>query len=182
MICREHIAPILFTCFFLTSTACADGSLDPYPNAGIAPEFELRDLDKQLHRLSEYRGNVVLVNFWASWCVPCITEMPGMQRLADSLSDQPFEILAINVSDTENRIREFLRRMDLRLTILMDLDGEAFKSWQGRVLPASFLLDHSGRIRYQVIGPLEWDSDEAGKVIEELLQHPLKKGVAEATP
>jgi thiol-disulfide isomerase/thioredoxin len=172
MIRREHITPVLFACFFLTSTACADGSLDPYPNAGTAPEFELADLDNKLHRLSEYRGKVVLVNFWASWCVPCITEMPGMQRLADTLKDQPFEILAINVSDTENRIREFLRRMDLRLTILMDLNGEAFKAWQGKVLPASFLLDRSGRIRYQVIGPLEWDSNEAGKVIEELLRHP----------
>jgi hypothetical protein len=62
--------------------------------------------------------------------------------------------------------------MDLRLTILMDLDGEAFKTWQGKVLPASFLLDRSGRIHYQVIGPLEWDSDEVRKIIEGLLQHP----------
>ena len=172
MIRREHVIPALFACFFLISTVYAGGSLAPYPNTTAAPEFELRDLHKQPHRLSEYRGKVVLVNFWASWCVPCVTEMPGMQRLADTLKDQPFEILAINVSDSENRIHEFLRRMGLRLTILMDLDGEAFKAWQGKVLPASFLLDRSGRIRYQVIGPLEWDGDEAGKIIEELLQHP----------
>lgn len=172
MIRREYIDPVLFACFFLTSIVYADVSLAPYRNASAAPEFELRDLDKQPHRLSSYRGKIVLVNFWASWCVPCVKEMPGMQRLADKLKDQPFEILAINVSDTENRIREFLKRMDLRLTILMDLDGETFKTWQGKVLPASFLLDRSGRVHYQVIGPLEWDSDEIRKIIEELLQHP----------
>jgi len=172
MIRREHIAPILFACFFLTSTACAAGSLDPNPNADTATEFALADLDNKLHRLSEYRGKVVLVNFWASWCVPCVMEMPGMQRLANSLIDQPFEILAVNVSESENQIREFLKRMDVHLTILMDRDGEALKAWQGKVLPASFLLDRSGRIRYQVIGPLEWDSDEAEKIIEELLKYP----------
>ena len=169
---RKQVAPVLFACFFLTSTVYADGSLEPYPNASAAPEFELRDLDNQLHRLSDYRGKVVLVNFWASWCIPCVMEMPGMQRLADTLKNQPFEILAVNISDTKNQIREFIKRMDLRLIILMDGNGETFKAWQGKVLPASFLLDRSGRIRYQVIGPLEWDSDEAGKIIEELLQHP----------
>jgi len=82
--------------FFLTHTVCADGSLDPYPNTSAALEFELRDIDNQMHRLSDYRGKVVLVNFWASWCIPCLKEMPGMQRTADTLRDRPFEILAIN--------------------------------------------------------------------------------------
>ena len=70
-IAREHIVPLLFACFFLTGIVHANGSLDPYPNAGTAPEFALADLDNKQHRLSEYRGKVVLVNFWASWCVPC---------------------------------------------------------------------------------------------------------------
>ena len=87
-----------------------------------------------------------------------------------SLKNQPFEILAVNVADTGNRIHEFIKRMDLHLTILMDHDGETFKAWQGKVLPASFLLDRSGRIRYQVIGPVEWDSDEAVAIIEQLLR------------
>jgi thiol-disulfide isomerase/thioredoxin len=87
MIRRKHVAPVLFACFFLTHTVCADGSLDPYPNASAAPEFELRDINNQPHRLSDYQGKVVLVNFWASWCIPCVMEMPGMQRLADTLTD-----------------------------------------------------------------------------------------------
>jgi hypothetical protein len=100
-IAREHIVPLLFACFFLTGIVHANGSLDPYPDAGTAPEFALADLDNKQHRLSEYRGKVVLVNFWASRCVPCLREMPGMQRMADSLRDRPFEILAINVAEQQ---------------------------------------------------------------------------------
>ena len=172
MIYREFATAALFACCLTTSIVYADGSLDSYPDSSAAFEFELRDLDNQLHQLSDYQGKVVLVNFWASWCVPCVMEMPGMQRLADTLKDQPFKILAVNVADTENRIHEFIKRMDLRLTVLLDHDGKTFKAWQGKVLPASYLLDRSGRIRYRVIGPLEWDSDEAGKIIEQLLRQP----------
>jgi thiol-disulfide isomerase/thioredoxin len=159
-------------CPWWTELVSAAGAIEPYEGSLKQPGITLQDLDHRVHRLADYRGKVVLVNFWASWCIPCVTEMPGMQRLADTLTDRPFEILAVNVSDTENRIREFLRRMNLRLTILVDHNGDTFKAWQGKVLPASFLLDHSGRIRYRVIGPLEWDSEEVGKIIEALLQHP----------
>ena len=169
---KPLIILVSLLCPWLAEHTSVAGAIEPYEGSLNQPGIRLQDLDHRLHSLADYRDKVILVNFWASWCIPCVTEMPGMQRLADTLKDQPFEILAINVSDTENRIREFLKRMDLRLTILMDRDGEAFKAWQGKVLPASFLLDRSGRIRYQVIGPLEWDSDEAGKIIEELLQHP----------
>ena len=159
-------------CPWLAEHSCAAGAIEPYEGSLNQPGIRLQDLDHRLHSLVDYRDKVILVNFWASWCIPCVTEMPGMQRLADTLTDQPFEILAVNVSDTENRIREFIKRMDLHLTVLMDRDSKVFEAWQGKVLPASFLLDRSGRIRYQVIGPLEWDSEEAGNIIEELLQHP----------
>jgi thiol-disulfide isomerase/thioredoxin len=159
-------------CASWTELVSAAGAIEPYGGSLKQPGLSLQDPDQRMHRLADYHDKVVLVNFWASWCIPCVMEMPGMQRLADTLVDQPFEILAVNVSDTKNQVREFMKRMDLRLTILMDHDGEAFKAWQGKVLPASFLLDRSGRIRYQIIGPLEWDSEEAGKIIEALLQHP----------
>jgi len=169
MIRREHVAPILFACVFLTSTACADGSLDPDLNADTAPEFVLADLDNKLHRLSEYRGKVVLVNFWASWCVPCIKEMPGMQRIADALRDRPFVILAINIAEPQRRIQKFLKSMDINFKVLLDKDGSTFKAWQGRVLPTSFLLDPEGKIRFRAVGPIDWDTDEALATINKMM-------------
>jgi len=168
-IAREHIVPLLFACFFLTGIVHANGSLDPYPDAGTAPEFALVDLDDKRHRLSEYRGKVVLVNFWASWCVPCLREMPGMQRMADSLRDRPFEILAINVAEQQHRAQEFLNSMGISFTVLLDSDGSTLKAWQGRGLPTSFLIDAEGRIRYRVVGPIDWDSDEVLATIDKLL-------------
>jgi thiol-disulfide isomerase/thioredoxin len=156
--------------WMLVTPAHSTGTLQPVGTEVSYPNFNLADLKDTSHTLTEYHGKVVLVNFWASWCVPCVTEMPGMHRLQEALEDQPFEILAINVSESENRVREFIKRMNLHLTILLDRNGDTFKAWKGKVLPASFLLDRSGKIRYQVIGPLEWDSDEAGRVIEQLIQ------------
>jgi len=169
---KSLIILMALLCLWLAEHTCAAGAIEPYEGSLLQPRFSLQDPDHKMHSLVDYRDKVILINFWASWCIPCVMEMPGMQRLANTLNDQPFEILAVNVSDSENQIREFIKRMNLHMTILMDHDGETFKAWKGKVLPASFLLDRSGRIHYQVIGPLEWDSDEAGKIIEQLLQHP----------
>jgi len=155
----------------LASMVHAAGTLQPTETHEPGPDFNLADLKGASHTLSEYRGKVVLVNFWASWCVPCVTEMPGMQRLQQALEDQPFEILAINVSESENRVREFIKRMNLNLRILLDSNGEVFRAWNGKVLPTSYLLDGSGRIRYRVVGPMEWDSEEARKIIEVLIKN-----------
>ena len=149
----------------------ATGAIESNEGIQNQPDFSLPDLDQQLHSLADYKGKVVLINFWASWCTPCITEMPGIQRLANALKDQPFEILTINVSDAENRIREFLRRMNLNLTVLLDRDGKVFKEWGGKLLPASHLVDGNGMIRYRVIGPKEWDSVEARKIIDVLIKN-----------
>jgi thiol-disulfide isomerase/thioredoxin len=172
MIRIKYVAIVLFACFFLTRIVYADGSLAPYPNASAVPEFELRDLDNQLHRLSDYRGKVVLVNFWASWCIPCIEEMPGMQRIANNLRDRPFEILAINIAEDKNRIQKFLKSMGVNFRVLLDRDGSTFKAWQGRVLPTSFLLDPEGRVRYRVIGPIDWDTDEVLATINKIMPSP----------
>ena len=169
MILRAYVAPALFACLLLTGIVYAGGSIEPYPNGSAAPEFELQDFDNQMHRLSEYRGKVVLVNFWASWCIPCIEEMPGMQRTADTLSDRPFEILAINIAEQQNRIQRFLKSMDIKFRVLLDRDGSTFKAWQGRVLPISFLVDPEGRIRYRAIGPIDWDTDEVLATINKMM-------------
>ena len=96
--------------------------------------------------------------------------MPSMQHLADSLDDQDFAILTINVSNSANRANETLKRLQLEMTVLLDRDGKTFKGWQGRVLPTSYLLDHSSQVRYRVVGPLKWDDAEVALKIKQLIQ------------
>ena len=154
---------------WLSNPVLAEGALETYHNAAEFAAFELEDLNGHIHRLSDYQGKVVLVNFWASWCPPCIQEIPSMQRLAKSLRNRPFEIVAINVSEQKQRVKYQSKRINMTFTVLLDTEGKTFQHWQAKILPTSFIVDRKGRIRYLAQGPLEWDSDEVSAIIEKLL-------------
>jgi thiol-disulfide isomerase/thioredoxin len=112
---------------------------------------------------------VVLINFWATWCEPCRAEMPSINRLRASLGAQPFAVLAVNVGESEPRIRRFLEQVPLDFTVLLDRDGAASKAWRARVLPMSFLIGPDGRIRYTVIGEYDWTQDAVRKAVYGLM-------------
>lgn len=150
------------------SAAAAAAEVRLWPG-GPAPALELRDLDHRRHRLADYRGKVVLVNFWASWCRPCRDEMPAMQRLKARLAGKPFAVLAVNVDEPEPQIREFLSQIPVDFAILLDPGKKAVEAWKVRVLPASFIIGSDGRVRYTVVGELDWDSDMVASWVAELL-------------
>ena len=135
----------------------------------------LLDLDGKPHTLADYKGRVVLINFWASWCPPCRAEMPSMQRLKDAMKNEPFSILAVNMAETETEVRQFLKDIKdmkdakLDFTILMDKDGKALKEWKLFVFPTSYVLDAEGKLRYSLLGSVEWDESDTLKKIEALL-------------
>jgi thiol-disulfide isomerase/thioredoxin len=148
--------------------AQADG-LDPYPDIGQAPALELEDLAGRPYSLEDLRGQVVLVNFWASWCPPCIIEMPGMQRLKEKLTGRPFTVLAVNVRETPAVIWKFHKLVQVDFPLLLDRDGQAAEDWGIDVYPSSFLIDPQGRIRYAAYGPRQWDAPAIVKTIEALI-------------
>ncbi len=158
----------MLSCLLLPATTLSAG-LDPYRNADNY-NFSLPDQKGQLHTLVDYRNKVVLVNFWASWCTPCLLEMPGMQRLSNIMNDENFEILTINTSDTPRRIQETLKRLQVNLIVLQDQDSTTFKAWNGNVLPTSYLLDYNGLVRYRVVGPMEWDNADVIVKIKKLIK------------
>jgi len=134
------------------------------------PALDLHDLAGRRHALADYRGTVVLVNFWATWCEPCRDEMPSMQKLEERLHGQPFVILGVNHGEAESRVREFAERMRIGFGILVDPTQDTAKAWRVRILPASFLVARDGRVRYRVIGEMDWASDEAVSVVRALLR------------
>ena len=163
--------PITFfaiICLVLTQAA-ASGELSPYTAQPGSTTFDLPDVKGQQHSLEDYRGQVVLVNFWASWCPPCIQEMPGLERLRQMLKDQPFEILAINVGERKYKVWKFVKLISFELPVLLDTRKDTFDSWGASVLPTSFLLDKQGRIRYRVQGDIEWDNENVISLIETLI-------------
>jgi thiol-disulfide isomerase/thioredoxin len=139
---------------------------------GSTPSLVLKDLRGARHDLAAYRGKVVLVNFWATWCEPCRDEMPSMQRLERELAGQPFVVLAVNADEPEARIRSFLSRTALDFTILLDPEMRAARAWNARILPASFVIDRNGRVRYSSRGELDWASPGVVSAIKALIAAP----------
>jgi peroxiredoxin len=137
--------------------------------SGATPGLALRDLQGRLHRLEDYRGKVVLVNFWATWCGPCREEMPSINKLRAALAARPFAVLAVNVGEPESRIGRFIGEVPLDFPVLLDQDTAVAKAWQARILPASFVVGPDGRIRYSVLGEIDWTDARVRKAIDALL-------------
>ena len=148
--------------------ALAGSDLKPW-TGGTIPQLSLKDLAGHEVNLTDFKGKVVLVNFWATWCAPCIEEMPSMQRLRDKLGLAGFEVLAVNYQESQTRINEFLKKRPLKLTILRDHDGSARTGWGVRVFPTSFVIDAGQRVRYTVTGDVDWTSSKIESQIRELL-------------
>ena len=144
------------------------------PRVAFSP-LALRDLDGKTHTLADYNGKVVLINFWASWCPPCRAEMPSIQRLKQRMAGKPFVILAVDMAESENQIRAFLKQMKtakIDFTILRDTNGKTLKAWKVFVFPTSFVLDANGQLRYSLLGSTEWDAPNTVQRIESLLPNP----------
>ena len=146
------------------------GTLQPVEPGSQPMDFMLSDLKGNPHTLADYRGKVVAVNFWASWCPPCIKELPGMQRLQKKLADEPFVMLPVNVGEQKYRVWKFLKLTNFTLPVLLDTQSKTFAAWDATVLPTSFLLDTDGRIRYRIQGDIEWDSEEVVAIIKDLVK------------
>jgi len=159
----------LLACFVTPQDTEAAGTLEPYPETPQAPQLNLNDTRGEMHRLEDYRGKVVLVNFWASWCPPCVKEMPGLQRLQEYLLDEPFVILPVNVGEKKYRVWKFAKLINFNLPVLLDTNSRTFADWDASVLPTSYLLDAEGHIRYRAQADLEWDTPVIISEIKKLL-------------
>lgn len=137
--------------------------------SALAPALQAQDLNGMPHTLASFRGKVVLLNFWASWCPPCQREMPSMERLRLRMAGRPLEIVALDSAETRDEVSTFLSRMPLGFPVLLDPDGSNTRRWKVFALPSSFLLDAEGRVRYILTGPTEWDEGEALRLVELLL-------------
>ena len=139
------------------------------PWAGATPPLELRDVGGQVHRLAAYRGRVVLLNFWATWCEPCREEMASLRALAERFAGKPFTVLGVNYGESPARIEGFLKQTPVEFPMLLDRNQEASRAWRVRLLPASFLVGPDGRARYHVIGEIDWTTKDAISAVSRLL-------------
>lgn len=140
--------------------------LHKMPRTPVAPEFELPDLDGNKKKLSDFRGRVVVINFWATWCPPCRDEIPSMQRAWQILERENVMMLAIHVGGSVDKIWTFLTDHAAEFPVLHDARSRTSRSWPLVGLPTSFVVDTEGRIALRAIGGREWDDP---RLIKEIL-------------
>lgn len=137
---------------------------------GPAPQFVLADPQGNARRLSDFQGQVVWVNFWATWCGPCRRELPAMQRLSDEFGDQGLVILAVNFEESADKALDFWDELGIDLPILLDSDGEVAGQYRVRGFPGHFFIDRDGTIMSLEIGDLT--EDEMRERLAELGMEP----------
>jgi len=147
----------ILLCLSLLGTACERGPIGASVGAP-APEFILQDLNGRSWNLSEMKGQVVFVNFWATWCPPCREEMPSMQRLADSLPKDAFKMLAILNRDTPANAELFVKKLGMTIPVLNDMGNNIGPLYGLTGLPETYIIDKQGVLREKFIGPAQWDS------------------------
>ena len=144
--------------------------LSVYKGSPIPPTLILGDLNNKTVDLSQLKGKVVLVNFWASWCPPCVHEMPSMQRLQNRFLAKGFTILGVNMAEGRETVRHFLKtKVNVQFPILFDLEGHALKNWGVFAFPTSYVVDKKGKIRYAIYGGVDWETDNIIKKITALI-------------
>lgn len=138
-----------------------------------APDFTLEALDGSQVSLSQYRGQVVLVNFWATWCPPCVREMPSLVRVYDQYKDQGFVILGINTTYQDDRTKaaQFALDNGVRFPVLLETDPEVTAGYGSRLMPTSYLIDRNGKIVYTRVGQV--DEQNLSERVAALLAEPL---------
>ncbi len=137
----------------LLITGCTAGSEPSTAVIGqAAPNFELQNLDGQSVSLNDLKGKPVLINFWATWCGPCVSEMPYIQEIYDEWSGKGLILLAINIGDSSSEAEQFLQNHNLSLPVLLDTGKVVARRYNIRGIPTTFFIDKDGIIQEKIIG------------------------------
>jgi len=150
-----------------------DMGVEIFPNSTSQVEVQLQDLNGADVNISDFRGKIVFLNFWATWCPTCVVEMPSMEKLHRKLKDKDFDLVSINIQDSATKVKRFFKQNKLTFTALLDSSGKTVPGFSIRAIPTTLILDKTGRIIGRVIGPREWDSRESIAMFEHLAAEPV---------
>jgi thiol-disulfide isomerase/thioredoxin len=131
-------------------------------------EVRLKDINGRPVSLSDFRGKIVFLNFWTTWCFDCRVEMPHMEKLHQRFKDKDFSMVSINLQESADQVKQFFKKFKLTFTALLDSDGEVGAHFRITSIPTSFILDRESIIIGKVMGPRKWDDKRAFALFEHL--------------
>jgi peroxiredoxin len=167
-----NVAVVLIAILLLTilSTGCdRPGGGADIAVGQVVPDFTLKDMEGRSVTLSDYRGKVVFLNFWATWCPPCREEMPAMERLNAVFEGKDFVMLAVNTEKDIETVRAFLKQSPHSFTVLLDQQATVQNLYGVFRFPETFLLDKEGRLVERFLGARDWSSVEFMKRISTMV-------------
>ncbi len=133
------------------------------------PALKLNDLNGRSHQLSDYQGKTVIVSFWASWCRPCLEEMPSLVKLKQNYNDK-LEVLAVNIRENKETILRFTEAMNVNFPILQDKNSTTVKDWKVYVYPSNFIVDKKGVLRFAATGAMDWQDQSITELLTQLMK------------
>lgn len=162
IVCLSRFLIIIFLCCGIPFTGLV-GSVSgmartPRPNEFI--DFTLKDINGKPHTLSDYKGKLIFLNFWASWCPPCRAEMPSIQKLYEDSDKDKFVILAVDVRENEKKVKDFVKRKGYTFPILFDGDGKVARKYRVRAFPTTYIIDQKGKVLSMLEGARYWSWEE----------------------
>lgn len=143
--------------------------IQPIKEVILGPDFTLKDLNGNDVSLSGYRGKVVLLNFWASWCPPCRSEMPSMETLYKQLQGMDVAILALNLGESKEVAGKFINKEKYTFDVLLDSDNRVGSLYGVRSIPTTYIIDKKGELKGYKLGAFDWDSGGLLNIVKELL-------------
>jgi len=145
-------------------------SKTPVTNTPV--DISLQDINGSTIRLVDFRGKIVFLNFWTTWCAECKVEMPSMEALHRRLKDKKFVMISINIQEPAQLVKAFFEKNKLTFTALLDSSGDVMKQFALRGIPATFILDQEGKIIGKALGSRKWNSKKSIALFEYLINQP----------
>ena len=172
---RQHVVPSAPRPMTTTTTTFRSGlnsRLQKYQGDVKPIPIKLRDISGNPFNLQDFKGKVTLVNFWASWCRPCIEEIPSLNRLTGAMKGKPFQLISVNYAESADDIRTFLKMVNVDFPVLVDPGGQLTGQWKVVAFPSTFVIGPDGDIHYGVNAGIQWDTAEVIQRLNNLLPTP----------
>jgi len=150
--------PVLIGIVTLLLTGCYRGTRPPHVGAA-APDFTVQDSDRRVS-LNELRGRVVVLNFWATWCPPCVDEMPSLVEMQQRMKGKGVEVLAVSVDADQSAYHHFLKAYKVDLLTVRDPDQKSNNLYGTFKFPETYIIDRQGVMRRKFVGPIDWGQPE----------------------